>query len=151
MYVPSILWVHPEFSNEFSYFKYTLNLFVKWICISFLFQECTWSRLSNFTNLFSNSEKYMWSILLQLMYMFKLRSIQEVYFPNWCFSFQTQKHAWIRLSKLMYLFWNSEVFLKQTFNIDVFILKLISILPVRLSNLCIYVQTQKYIWSRFPK
>ena len=51
----------------------------------------------------------------------------------------------------MYLSSNFEVYLKQTFNIDVFILKLWSVLEVDFLNLWIYVQTQKYIWSRFPK
>ena len=50
-----------------------------------------------------------------------------------------------RLSKLMYLSSNSEVYLKQTFNIDVFIFKLRSILEVDFLNLSIYVQTQKKI------
>ena len=58
--------------------------------------------------------------------MFKLRSIQDVDFPNLCFSFQ-------------------EVYLKRTFNIDVFILKIRSILEVDFLNLCIYDQTQKHI------
>ena len=42
----------------------------------------------------------------------------------------------------MYLSSNSEVYLKQTFNIDVFILKLWSIIEVYFPNLWIYVQTQ---------
>ena len=58
LYVSSILWVHQEFSNEV-YFKYTLNLFLKWICISFLGQKYTWSRLSKLTNLHSKLEVYL--------------------------------------------------------------------------------------------
>ena len=78
--------------------------------------------------------------------MFKLRSILEI-----DFILETQKYAWRRLSKLMYLSLNSEEYFKQTFNIDVFILKLWNILEVDFLNLWIYLQTQKYIWSRFPK
>ena len=51
----------------------------------------------------------------------------------------------------MYISSHPEVYLKQTFNIDVFVLKLRSILEVDVLNLWIYVQTQKYIRSRFPK
>ena len=58
LYVSSILWVHQEFSNEV-YFKYTLNLFLKCICISFLGQKKTWSRLSKLTNLHSKLEVYL--------------------------------------------------------------------------------------------
>ena len=58
LYVSSILWVHQEFSNEV-YFKYTLNLFLKCICISFLGQKYTWSRLSKLTNLHSKLEVYL--------------------------------------------------------------------------------------------
>ena len=83
--------------------------------------------------------------------MFKLRSIQEVDFLNWWIYFETQKYTWSRFFKFMYLSSKFEVYLKQTFNIDVFILKLWGILEVDFLNLWIYVQTQKYIWSRFPK
>ena len=53
----------------------------------------------------------------------------------------------------MYLPLNSETYLKQAFNIDVFILKLWSTLKVEVDflNLWIYVETQKHIWSRFSK
>ena len=73
--------------------------------------------------------------------MFKLRSILQVDFLNRCIYFQTQKYAqsrlsklmylcsnsevyWSRFSKLMYFFSNLEVYLKYTFNNDIFILKL---------------------------
>ena len=98
--------------------------------------------------------------------MFKIRSIQEVDFPNWCISFQMQKYTWSRISISMYLYWNSKVYLsrlsklmylssnsevyfKQTFNIDVFIFKPRSILEVDFRNLSIYVQTQKKILEAY--
>ena len=62
--------------------------------------------------------------------MLKLRSIQKVDFPNSCNFFSN----FGRLSKHMYWCSNSEVYLKQTLNIDVFIL-----------------ETQKYAWSRFSE
>ena len=49
----------------------------------------------------------------------------------------------------MYLSSNSEVYLKQTFNIDVFIFKLRSILEVDFLNLSIYFQTQKKILEAY--
>ena len=58
LYVSSILWVPQEFSNEL-YFRYTLNVFLKCICISFLGQKYTWSRLSKLTNLHSKLEVYL--------------------------------------------------------------------------------------------
>ena len=64
--------------------------------------------------------------------MFKLKSIQEEDFPNWCISFQSY----------------FSVYLKYTLNIDVFILKLRSILELDFLNLCIYLQTLKYTRSR---
>ena len=51
----------------------------------------------------------------------------------------------------MYLSPNFEIYLKQTFNNDVFILKLWNLLELNSLNIGIGVQTQKYIWSRFPK
>ena len=48
----------------------------------------------------------------------------------------------------MYFFSNLEVYLKQSFNIDVFILKVRSRLEVDFLNLFIYLQTLKYTWSR---
>ena len=80
--VLSTLWVHQEFSDEV-YFKYTLNLFLKCIYISFLTQKYTQSRLSKLTNLHSNL------------------SVLEVYFLNWCIYVKTQKYTWDGLSKFM--------------------------------------------------
>ena len=51
----------------------------------------------------------------------------------------------------MYISSHPEVYLEQTFNIGVFILKLWSILEVDFLNFWIYVQPQKDIRSRFPK
>ena len=70
---------------------------------------------------------------------------------NICTYVQTQKYTGSRFSKLMYFFSILEVYLKQTFNIDVFILKLRSILEVYYVNLCIYHQTLKYTWSSLSK
>ena len=58
LYVSSILWAYQEFTSDV-YFKYTLNLFLKRICISFLGQKYTWSRLSKLTNLHSKLEVYL--------------------------------------------------------------------------------------------
>ena len=51
------------------------------------------------------------------------------------------------------MYWSSnfEVYLKHTFNIDVFVFKLWSIFEVDFLNFWFYVQTQKCIWSRFPE
>ena len=54
------------------------------------------------------------------------------------------KYACNRLSNVMYILSNSEVYLKQAFNIDVFILRLCSILEVDFLNLGISFKTQKY-------
>ena len=124
--------------------------FLKCICISFLGQKYTWSRLSKLTNLHSKLEVYF-KYTFWIDAFFKLRSMLLIDFPNRCIYFQNQKYTWSRLYKHMYLSSNFEVYLKQTFNIDVFILKLWSVLEVDFLNLWIYVQTQKYIWSRFPK
>ena len=53
LYVSNILWVHQETRN---YLKYTLNVFLKCICISFQTQNYTRSRLSRLINLHSNPE-----------------------------------------------------------------------------------------------
>ena len=74
--------------------KYTLNLFLKCICIYFLGQKYTWSRLSKLTNLHSKLEVYFF----ELMHFF-----------------QTHKYTWGGLSKFLYLYSNSEVYVKQTF------------------------------------
>ena len=58
LYVSSILWVHQQFCNK-AYFKYTLNLFLKCICISCRIQKYTWSRLSKLMSLLSDSEVYL--------------------------------------------------------------------------------------------
>ena len=51
-----------------------------------------------------------------------------------------------------YIFFDeSEVYLKWTYKTYVFIVKFWSIYEVHFLNLCIYVLTQKYIWSRFLK
>ena len=72
----------------------------------------------------SNSEVNRKSIFQIDVFLFKLRSIPEVDFQYRYIYFETQKYTQSRLSKLMYLSSNFEVYLKQTFNIDVFILKL---------------------------
>ena len=72
----------------------------------------------------SNSEVNRKSIFQIDVFLYKLRSIPEVDFQYRCIYFETQKYTQSRLSKLMYLSSNFEVYLKQTFNIDVFILKL---------------------------
>ena len=89
-----------------------------------------------------------WSILFELMHFFKLRSILKMNL-NLCIYIQTQKYTFLvdflnrcihfkytgsRFFKLMYLSSNFEVYLKLTFNIDVFILKLWSILEVDFLN-----------------
>ena len=76
--------------------------------------------------------------------MFKLRIILQVDFLNLCNRVQTQKYTGSRFSKLMYFFSNLEVCLKYTFNIDVFILKLRSILELNSLNLCMYLHILKY-------
>ena len=96
-YVSSILWVHQECSNEV-YFKYVLNLFLKCICISFLGEKYTWSRLSKLMYLFPNSKVYTWSRLSKLA---NLRSKLEAYLK---YTF------WIGA-----LFSNSELHLRWTF------------------------------------
>ena len=119
LYVSSILWVHREFSNEV-YFKYTLNLFLKCICISFLGQKFTWSRISKF--MCCQTQKYTWSRLFKLT---NLHSKLKVY--------------------LKYTFWIDALFsnsqcLRWTFSFctHVFIFKLIfnSIQEVDFSNWC---------------
>ena len=115
-YVSSILWVHQECSNEV-YFKYVLNLFLKCICISFLGEKYTWSRLSKLMYLFPNSKVYTWSRLSKLanlrskleaylkytfwigVLFFKFRSIPEMDFLNLCIYIQTQKYTLSRFSK----------------------------------------------------
>ena len=47
----------------------------------------------------------------------------------------------------MYLFSNSEVYLRWTFFTYIFMFKLRSILQRDFLNRCIYFQTQKYTWS----
>ena len=65
-------------------------------------------------HLISNSEVYLtWTFKIYVL-MLKIRIILHVDFLNWCTYFQTQKYTWIRLSKLMYLCSNSEVYLKYT-------------------------------------
>ena len=133
---------------------------------------CDTEKVGGFHVFFLNPSIYTWGILFELMYFFKLRSIirmdflnlciysysnSEVYIPlvdflNKCIYFQnqvylkykTQKYKGITFSKLMYFFSILEVYL----NIDVFILKLKNILEVDFQNLCIYLQTLKYTWSR---
>ena len=90
LYVSSILWVHQEFSNEV-YFKYTLNLFLKYIWISFLGQKYTWSSVK-VTNIHSKLELY-------LKYTFWIDAF-----------FCKLKYTWGALSKFMYLYSNSEVY-----------------------------------------
>ena len=91
LHVSSILWVHQEFSNEV-YFKYTLNLFLKCIYISFLGQKYTWSRLSKFMYLLSNSEVYL---KLEV-----LHSKLEVYlkYTFWTDAFFSNSEVYLRWS-----------------------------------------------------
>ena len=67
-------------------------------------------------------------------FMFKLRSIQGVHFPNWCIYFETQKYTLSTISKLMHLSLKSEVYLSQTFSIAIFVLKLRSIHEIDFSK-----------------
>ena len=115
-----------------AYFKYTS---------SYMKYTSTFCKLQPYTSTFWNA----------IVFHFWVRSILEVDFQNLQIYIQTQKYTWRGLSKLMCLSSNFEVYLKQTFNIDAFILKLWSILEVDFLNLWIYVQTQNYVWSRFPK
>ena len=122
LYVSRILWVQ-EFSNEV-YFKYTLNLLLKCICISFLGQKCTWSRLSKLANLHSRLELYLKYLFwidaffsnsevemdFLNLFIFKLKSILLVDFLNRYIYFQTWKYTRGR-PILMYLCSNSEVYL----------------------------------------
>ena len=103
LYVSGILWVHQEFSNEL-YLKYTLNNFLKCICISFLGHKYTRSRLSKLANLHSKLEAYLeyafwidaffwnlevylkWTFYIYVFNKFKLRSIIQVDFLNNLFS-----------------------------------------------------------------
>ena len=96
------------FSDSEVYLKQTFKTYVFIVKLSSILEE-------DFLNIFT----------------FKLKSIFEVYFLNWCISFQTEKQTWSKLSILMYLFSNSEVYLR-----------LDSV------NLCIYAQAEKYTWSR---
>ena len=82
--------------------------------------------------------------------MFKLRSILQVDFLNRCIYFQTQKYTGSRLSKLMHLRSNLEVYRKYTFNIDVFILKLQKYTSSRLSKLMyIFSNPEVYLKQTF--
>ena len=99
----------------------------------------------------NHQASYLVCIWLIFDFLFNLKIILEVDLQYLYIYFETQKYFWSRLFKLMYLSLNSEVYLKQVFNVDVFILKLWSILKVDFLNLWIYAQTQKYIWSRFPE
>ena len=130
LYVSSILWVHPEFSNEV-YFKHTLNLFLKCIWVSFPGQKYTWCKLSKLTNLHSKLEVYLkYTFWIDAFFsdsevevdflnlcIFKLRSILQRDFLNRCIYFQTWMYTWSRLSMLMYLCSNSKVF-RNTFFIS---------------------------------
>ena len=80
-----------------------------------------------------------------------LRSTLQANFLILQICIKTQKCSWSILSQLMYFFSNWEVYLKWTFNTDVFTFKLRSILEVDFLNLCIYVQIQKHAGSRFFK
>ena len=74
----------------------------------------------------SNSEVHLKQTFKIDVFICKIRSILEVDFQNLCIYVQTQKYTGSRYSKLLYFFSNSEVYLKQTFNIDVFILNRLS-------------------------
>ena len=109
LYISSIYWVHQGFSNQV-YLKYTLNLFLKCNCISFLNQKYNWSRRSKLANWHSNIEVYLKYNFYIDAIIFKLISIPETDFLNLCIYVQIQKYTLSRLSKLMYLLSNSEVY-----------------------------------------
>ena len=120
------------------------------------------------------TQKYAGIRFSRLMYFFSNLEVYllEVDFQYWYIYiyFETQKYTWSRLI-LVYWFWNPEVYMKQTFNMDllaylkcicisfqgqkhswrrlskhVFIVKLRSILEVDFINLQIYIQSWKYNW-----
>ena len=132
LHVSSILWVHPEFSNEV-YFKYTLKLFLKCICISFLTQKYTWSILSEFANWHSNVEVYL-SILFELIHYFQTQKYTWGGLSKLMYLGSNSEVTWSKLSKLMHLFSNSEVHLKKTFYAYVFLFKLTGIFEVDFLN-----------------
>ena len=109
LYISSIYWVHQGFSNQV-YLKYTLNLFLKCNCISFLNQKYNWNRRSKLANWHSNIEVYLKYNFYIDAIIFKLISIPETDFLNLCIYVQIQKYTLSRLSKLMYLLSNSEVY-----------------------------------------
>ena len=141
-----IFWAYFKYTS--SYLKYTSSIlqvhfnllktstlyfnFLKCICISFLGQKYTWSRLSKLTNLHSKLEVYF-KYTFWIDAFFKLRSMLLIDFPNRCIYFQNQKYTWSRLYK------------------HVFIFKLWSILKADFQYWCIYFETLKYTWSRLSK
>ena len=102
-------------------------------CIYVQTQKHTRSRFSKLMYFFSMSKVYLKQTFNIDVFILKFRSILEVDFLNLCICLWTLKYTWSRLSVLMYLFWDSNVYLKYFLNWR------------------IYVETQKYIWSRFPK
>ena len=87
--------------------------FLNW-CIYLQTQKYTWSRLLKLMYLCINSKLYKKYIFHFDVFLFKLWSILEVVFQYWYIYFETLKYTWSRLSKLMYLSANSEVYLKYT-------------------------------------
>ena len=93
LYVSSILWVHQEFSNN-----YTSSIL--WTCFWNAFVFLFWVRSIlevDFLNLkiHIQSLKYTWSILFKLMHFY-----------------QYQNYTYSGLSKFMYLYLDSEVLFK---------------------------------------
>ena len=130
LYVSSILCIHQVFSDEL-YFKYTLNLFLKCICISFLSQKYTWRDfqnmylLSNLLNPFMTRRPLSYrnqsiDFLCKSMDWFlydngfrheMVKSILEVDFLNLKIYIQSLKYTfWIDT-----FFSNSEIYLMWTF------------------------------------
>ena len=99
-----IFWAYFKYTS--SYLKYTSSIlqvhfsllktstlhfhFLKCICISFLGQKYTWSRLSKLANLYSKLEVYF-KYTFWIDAFFKLRSILLIDFLNRCIYFQNQK------------------------------------------------------------
>ena len=101
--------------------------------------------------IFSNSEVHLKWIFWIYVFMFKLRSILQVDFLNWCIYFQIQKYTWSRFLNL-YIYVQTLKYTWSRFSILIYLfMKLKSILEVDFSNLCIYVQIKKYTWKKFSK
>ena len=71
----------------------------------------------------------------------------KVLLTDCSFSFFFLKEQKLKKLAVLYFFYGSKVYLKQTFKIYVFLVKLRSILEADFLNLQIYIQSQKYTWS----